>query len=261
MARPNGGWIAGYTAPTTSAARGVWGLRDTYQSQAASSWPPSDKSQLLLHFNGSNNSTTFTDSSPASRTVTRVGSPVISTAASKFGGASGSFPGSGSYLTVADADSIELGNKNFAIEMWINTTNSQQYATLISRVPGSFDTGMWSLMMNFATGTAGDIHFYVADYSTGSSIVNSTAVNLRDGSWHHVAVSRSGSTWALYTDGIRRMTQTSSATVANIAGAINIGRDEFYGRPFSGNIDELRISIGSPGPWTAATVTLPTMEY
>lgn len=263
MARPDGGWISGYTAPAKYASVGVWSLRDAFVSQRLSTWPVStaNSTQLLLHFNGDNNSTTFTDSGVAARTVTRVGSPVISTSASKFGGASGSFPGSGSYLTVADADSIELSNKDFAIEFWMTTTNSTQYSTLISRSPSSFATGMWSLLMNFSSSTAGDLYFYAADYSTSSAVVNSNAVNLRDGEWHHVAISRNGNTWAMYTDGTQRMTRTSSATVANIAGDINIGRDQFYGRPFGGNIDELRILIGTAGQWTTASVTLPTAEY
>jgi hypothetical protein len=43
---------------------------------------------LLLHGNGTNGSTTITDNSPSPKTVTAVGNAQISTAQSKFGGAS-----------------------------------------------------------------------------------------------------------------------------------------------------------------------------
>lgn len=263
MGRPDGGWISGYTAPTSLAARGIWSLRDAYAAQRSIAWPlgVAASTQLLLHFNGANNSTTFTDSSGAARTVTRVGSPVISTAASKFGGASGSFPGSGSYLTVADANSIELGSGALAMEMWINTTSSTQYATLISRTPSSFASGMWSLMINFSSSTAGDIAFFAGDINGGLSPVVSGGSGLRDGQWHHVALARRGSSWSLYVDGTRVSTATISATIANIVGDINIARDQFYGRAFAGNIDELRILIGSDGGLNGTTITVPTQEY
>ena len=53
---------------------------------------------LLLHMDGANGSTAFTDSGPNALTATVVGSSAIATAQSQFGGASGNFP-SGSYLT------------------------------------------------------------------------------------------------------------------------------------------------------------------
>jgi len=49
--------------------------------------PPIDY-QALLHFDGTNGSTTFVDSSIYNRTITTIGSPVISTAASVSGGSS-----------------------------------------------------------------------------------------------------------------------------------------------------------------------------
>ena len=51
--------------------------------------PPVDPALtlVLLHFDGANNSTVFTDSSPFNQTVSlETGTPKISTAMSKFGG-------------------------------------------------------------------------------------------------------------------------------------------------------------------------------
>jgi len=44
--------------------------------------------KVLLHFDGTNGSTTFVDSSAYNRTITTIGSPTISTAASVSGGSS-----------------------------------------------------------------------------------------------------------------------------------------------------------------------------
>lgn len=234
-----GPWSAASAAVTPTAGDALW-----------------SKVRLLLSMDGSNNGTSFTDASLEAQTVTRGGSAVTVTGVKKFGTASGYFAASGDHLSVADASSLELGSRDFAIEMWINTTNSSQYSTLISRCPNSFGGGMWTLMMNHASATAGDLAFYVGDVSTGSPTLLGGS-GLRDGAWHHIAVSRSGSAWNLYVDGTRVATATSSATIADISGAVRIGDDQFYGRQYVGYIDDLRVTVGS-ARYTGASITAPT---
>ena len=65
----------------------------------------------------------------------------------------------------------------------------------------------------------------------------------------------------MYVDGTRVSTTTSSSTIANIAGGINIARDEFYGRAYVGYIDDLRITIGSSRGYNGATITTPTAAF
>jgi hypothetical protein len=214
---------------------------------------------LLLHADGSGS--TFVDSSGTPKTITAVGGATQSTAQSKFGGKSALFSASGDYLSLADNDSLELSNSDFAIEFFLLTTTSTQYATLASRVPGSFASGMWSLFINYASSTAGDITLFAGDINGGVSPVLTGGSGLRDGAWHHVALSRSGSAWSLYADGTRVATATSSATIANISGGIRIGADEYYGRQFTGNIDEFRLTLGSARGYTGSTITVPTAAY
>jgi hypothetical protein len=190
--------------------------------------------------------TTFTDSSSAARTVTAAGDAQISTAQSKFGGASGLFDGSGDYLIVGDAAALEPGSSDLTWEMWIKTTASNSYATLYSRTPNPFSSGMYSLMINQSSSTSGNVALYVADYSGGSPLLATTGVSVRDGNWHHIAVVRNGSSWVLYVDGVSRATNTWSGTIADIAYGPYIGRDQYYSwleaRDFPGYIDELRIT-------------------
>lgn len=261
MGRPDGGWISGYTAPNTEGARGVWSLRDAYQAQRGNIWPVSIRAatELLLHLNGTNGSTTVADTSPRPKAVTAGGAFAIATATSKFGGASGSFTGASSFLSIADQDAIELGNKTFAMEMWIATTSNTQFATIASRVPSSYSTGMWTWVLNNASATAGDLALYVQEASAGALLAGGSG--LRDGAWHHVAVARSGSSWSMYVDGTRVATATSSVAISNINGALYIGRDQTNGRQFVGNIDEFRLVIGKVADYGPATITVPTAEY
>jgi hypothetical protein len=199
---------------------------------------------LLMHFNGTNGSTTMTDNSKNNFTVTSVNGAAISTAQSKFGGASVYFDGTNDYLSVPDNESLEPGTNNLTWEMWIKTTSGVQYATLYSRMPDSFTSGMWSLMINAASSTAGDIALYVADYSNVTPLLLTTAVSIRDDVWHHIAIVRNGSAWVCYVDGTSRATGTFSGGISNLSSGARIGADQFYGRYFIGYIDELRITKG-----------------
>jgi hypothetical protein len=202
---------------------------------------------------------TFIDGSSAPQAITAAGGATQSATQSKFGGKSAFFAATGDHLTLADSDALELSNKDFALEFWVQTTSSTQYATLVSRSPGAYGSGAWSLLMNSLNATSGDIALYASDI--GSPILQSTGVSLRDGAWHHVAVSRSGSNWSLYVDGSRVGTGTSSASVANIAGGIRIAADQFYGRNFIGYIDDFRLTLNSARGYTGATITVPVLAF
>ena len=80
--------------------------------------------KLLLHFDGTDGSTTFVDSSPSGKTVTAVGNAQIDTAQYKFGGASGLFDGNGDYLSVPDSDDWYFGTGDFTIDAWARFANA-----------------------------------------------------------------------------------------------------------------------------------------
>ena len=74
--------------------------------------------KLLLHCDGTNGGTTFTDSSGSSHTVTANGGANTSTAQKKFGTASAYFDGTGDFLQSADSPDWDLSG-DFTWEMWI----------------------------------------------------------------------------------------------------------------------------------------------
>ena len=65
----------------------------------------------LLHFDGTDASTTFTDES--GKTWTAHGNAQIDTAQSVFGGASGYFDGSGDYITTPDRADFDFDGQQF----------------------------------------------------------------------------------------------------------------------------------------------------
>ncbi len=92
---------------------------------------------LLLHADGSNGSTVFVDSGSNGKTVTAYGNAQISTAQSKFGGASAYFDGNGDYLSVPSSDDWSFGTEAFTMEAWIRLDDTSTYKSLVGRAGNS----------------------------------------------------------------------------------------------------------------------------
>lgn len=78
----------------------------------------------LLHFDGVNGSTTITDNSKNNFTITATNGAVISTAQSKFGGASVFLDGTNDYLVTPTTSAFTFGTGDFTVELWIYQTVS-----------------------------------------------------------------------------------------------------------------------------------------
>lgn len=247
MSRALGGYVGHIPSPSTSAAPGVWTLREASRYRRAGTWPIGVEPDpnfanvsLLLHMDGSNGSTNFVDSSGTPKTVTPSGNAQISTAQSKFGGASGYFDGSGDYITVPASDGLELGSGDFTIELWLYSLGGQaQYAGVISKgQEGSTSADVWNLEF------AGDSEIGFYAWSVGGlGVITGISTN----TWHHVAISRNGSTTRFFLDGVLASFASGSYTISsNANGPLRIGSGwyDLAGRPFKGYIEELRITKG-----------------
>jgi hypothetical protein len=194
---------------------------------------------LLLNYTNAG----ITDSAMINNIET-VGDAKISTTQSKFGGSSMAFDGTGDWLVCQNSPNQEFGSGNLTWEMWVYTSTTTQYATLYSRTPASFQVGMWSLLINYTSATAGDVALFVGDYNLTTNLVLTSGVSIRDGAWHHIAVVRNGSAWTIYIDGTSRGTGTWAGAMTPLAYGPYIGADQYYGRAFVGYIDDLRITRG-----------------
>jgi len=183
---------------------------------------------LLLHFDGANNSTTFTDSSSYNRTATAYGNAKISTTQSKFGGSSGYFDGSGDYLQLTP---ILLGTVDFTIEFWIYATgapNNNQVVFTLENFPNT--SGIFVRYSSTSISLA-----------CGNSDIITTSFSLNQ--WIHFAIVRYNGMINLYKDGVGA---TLVSFTNNLTDAI------FYiGRPsnvnsynMTGYLDDLRITKG-----------------
>ena len=230
----------------------TWGARTPFQYTGpgpVTTDPMFAYVSLLLHFDGTNGASTFTDNSSYARGQTLIGTPTNDTSTYQFPTASGKFVSASSqalaYAATTNPIRPFLQNAGEAIystlECWIKTTSSTAYMTIISQMDGAFNNGAWSLLMN--SSYSGEISFSYRPYNTGSPPMLTTASGVyNDGAWHHVAVTYGGGTFTLWVDGVSKATRafTASATVSTTN--MWIGGDNFFGRYFNGNIDELRIT-------------------
>ena len=203
------------------------------------------QTSLLMHFNGTNGSTTMTDSSKNNATVTAVGNAQLSTVQSKFGGSSLYLDGVGDRLTTPSRTEFGISAVDFTIEGWfypltlkngncvlsLGTGGSAYYYALYvgdtsGRVSLGVNTGTWNV---------------AATYNGTSGVISANA-------WHHVAIVRSSTTLTFYVNGTAAGTFSSANFGSGTGGTLHIGtyfnNYNNDGSDFYGYIDDLRITYG-----------------
>lgn len=235
----------------TGAARGnliAYSSRLNSSSSGDLTDPYISNVSLLLHMDGTNNSTTFTDSSSNTFTPTVGGNAAIKTAESKFGGASGYFDGQGDYLQYSYNSKLDLIGVDFTVESWIYPTSYKANGMRIAAGGGG------TVAFNSTTG----IHWLLQldnvgklslQYWNGSSAAGVTATGLSAPSlysWTHVALSVSGTTAYLAVGGstesgsitgITRPSTNPSFAIGTIPGENGTSSTAFVGY-----IDDVRVT-------------------
>lgn len=205
---------------------------------------------LLVHADGTNGSTTFTDASSRMNPITANGDAQISTAQSKFGDSSAYFDGTGDYLSVADREDFDLGASNFTIDFWAYNLTGENGVSI------RLADGSYSGIVGYVY--SGNLLMYLSSNGSSWDIASAVSMGAVPGeNWVHYALVRNGSNFYTYRNGTQVSTFSSSASVYTPAGNLNIGKfDAYY---ISGYLDEIRISKGI-ARWTR-NFTPPTRQY
>lgn len=200
---------------------------------------------LMLHMDGADTSTTFTDSDNPAHTMVAAGNAQIDTAQSKFGGASGLFDGSGDEVNSADSADWDLGTGDLTIDFWVRFANTGD-RTIIDRN----DNSDFTVQLR----ASGNLQFHVE----GARPID-TAWGPSTNTWYHVALIRTGSTVRAFINGTQLGSDGSSS--ADIQGntQLAIGRMDTSGSDHDGWIDEIRVVKGT-AVWTS-NFTPPSAAY
>ena len=192
---------------------------------------------LLLHMNGADGSTVFTDDvggrSPVG--VSAEGNAQVDTAQSKFGGASAYIDGTDDYLTVNTGIS---GTGDWTIEFWF-----RQDATNVGKAlyDGRSTGTQVAPLIYFSGASATTLRYHV----NGSIRISSGATFTSTTDWYHVAICKSSGTTRMFVDGTQVGGDYSDSFdyVENSQTYIGAtGFNDPANNDFGGYVDEFRIS-------------------
>lgn len=197
--------------------------------------------ELLLHCDGEDESTTFTDSGDDGRTVTASGDAQIDTDWYEFASGAGLFDGTGDYLSVGDHADFTLSTDDFTIDTWINIDDLSGDRCIVSQL--SADTDFWE----FYVDSNGALKFHYEDNGGDDITITTANSTISVDTAYHVAVVRDGSNFYLFVDGAIEGTGSDSDEIDDLSGDLMIGflnktTPEDY---FDGHMDEFRFSPGA----------------
>lgn len=188
----------------------------------------------LLHFDGANGSTTFTDA--AGKTAwTGNGGAALSTAQSKFGGSALLLNGSSGYLTAATPAAINLSTGDLTIEAWVYLKTVASVQTLLATWTTSSAVQCRSLFNSTATL---ELAYSNSNVHTAGGVITANV-------WRHTAFVRKGSSVYLFVDGVLVGSGTLAPPASGSTGRAEIGRNWENNAWFlNGYIDEFRVTQG-----------------
>ena len=191
-----------------------------------------DKVVLLLPMNGANDGVTFTDWSPAPKTITREGNTKTTTAQSKYYGSSAYFDGSGDYLSCAAIPPLLVGNI-YTMEAWVR------------RVAGA--TGQESIF-SFHTSSGANVFVVTLTNVFGTTFSTFTLHPVEYDVWTHLAVVRLSDTMKIFVNGILRHTVSVGANPIGATDLFTLGQEYDNGPTpsdfFLGYMQDVRITNG-----------------
>ena len=212
---------------------------------------------------GINGSSIFTDSSVSKKVATANGSAQVSTAQSKFGGASARLTiGTSDYISIPDSIDFALSGQ-FTIDCWYKANTRQNYAGIVAsqNYNSAVSYTGWNLGCNFIGAGNQPVQFYYYNASTSATIGLAGTNDINDGNWHHLAVTRDGSNVIrLFRDGTQEATTTNAVSM-------NRGNGLIVGRQWTNNnsgyidawVEELQILQGQA--LYTGSFTPPTAPY
>lgn len=218
---------------------------------------------LLLHMDGSNGGTTFTDNSPTPKTVTPT-LTTTSTAQAKFGVSSAFFATTGSSVKLTIPHAADLApTGDFTVEFFLRLGAGAAQRILIYK---SISSGHTPYGMRLTTGNR--IQLFVSNAAGSAFAINTTGATVLNtaGAWQHIALSRNGSAYNLYIDGVVEISASyAGAGYVNATHPVVLGNttDDLY--PINGGannnyMDEVRITnaVGRyPSAFTPPSLPFP----
>lgn len=190
---------------------------------------------LLMHCEGADEGTTFTDNSPVGHTLVAAGSAKTDDAEKYFGSTSANFS-TGSCLISGGASYEWTLATDYTVDLFVKHTATADVQTYVLAYD-SDNTHSWRIYKDGSH----QLKFAVMDNATPVVSLNSTAT--LDTNWHHVAICKVGIIYGLYIDGTQVAYSSDVSTLSLAVGAntkIYLGAN-YNIEEMNGWLDEIRI--------------------
>jgi len=164
-----------------------------------------------------------------------VGNAQVSTTVVKYGSGSMYFDGTGDNLVAASSPLWTFINGDFTVEFWCYASSFGGNQCFIEVYAD--DSNRWNIS------AVGNINFFSIVGGTGSQKIS--AISPSTNIWHHIALTKLGSTFTLYIDGVNSGTSTTTSyhttlSRLSIGASLSGGGASYY----TGYLDDLRITKG-----------------
>jgi len=144
------------------------------------------------------------------------------------------FDGTDDYVNIADNASWNFGDNPFTISLWVNHKELGN-DTFVGNNEGGGTVNKWMFYRS-----ASNISFHFNGPVPGGQTPFSYAWTPALNNWNYISLTRNGSAYALYIDGVQVATGTNATTIADANAPLTIGFGE-AGYYFNGTIDEVAI--------------------
>lgn len=216
--------------------------------------------KLLMGFEGSDGSTTFTDESPAAHgNAIFANQAQIDTAQFKFGASSLLLDGNNDQISFTDHADWSFGSGEFTVEAWVRFNSIVPVQTVVAHWRDNNNLREW--LLDYRGSTETDLRFgYTTTGADQTFIQGNWAPSAN--TWYHVAADRdSGGTLRIYADGVMIASGSANVTFFNSTDELRIGIIHNGTNDFNGWMDELRITKGVARYASDSGYTVPTAAF
>lgn len=153
------------------------------------------KVQSLLHFDGTDGSTTITDSSSYGRTYTCFNNAALTTNTKKYGTASLNLSSSNEFVSTPYNSAWRWSDTDYTVEAWVYPTSSSHgnYPTICGMMSGGSNYWSFGLMNG---------NYLVFYYWTGSQSYISSIGTVNNFEWSHIAAVHASGTLKVFINGV-----------------------------------------------------------
>jgi hypothetical protein len=200
---------------------------------------PKTATLALFHFDGSIGSLSLVDTS--GKNTASTSGTVATSITSKFGTQAVSMASTNAAIVLPDASYLRFTGQDATIEGWFNPANTTQNGVLFGKEASS--GSVYGDLQYYQ----GSMRLWLDSTNFAFSVVSSLVANV----YSHVALVSYKGVWYLYENGVLKG-QVTGGTLGNNSNPFRIGNYAGLTAPFSGIIDEFRISSFAryTGPFT-----------